>query len=344
MQHKQENPLGLTGIEFIEFSTDDPARLHGLFTNLGFSKTARLPDKKIELYRQLGIKLVLNHEPESFGDRFRKLHGSSIPAMGWKFRSPELAYQAALRKGARGFENGDYRRPDGAPVRAIYGIGESLIYFVEDDLPIGFEKLKGAELVPDKGFALVDHLTNNVYKGTMREWASFYKDIFGFAEVRYFDIKGQKTGLTSYALRSPCGTFCIPINEADEAKSQINEYLDEYRGPGVQHLAFLTRDLLSSLRKLEGTGIETLDIDRSYYDRALARVPRVKEDRNEIRERNVLVDGDDEGYLLQIFTKNLVGPIFFEMIQRENHLSFGEGNFQALFDSIERDQMRRGVI
>jgi 4-hydroxyphenylpyruvate dioxygenase len=179
----------------------------------------------------------------------------------------------------------------------------------------------------------------------MQKWASFYKDVFGFTEVRYFDIRGVKTGLTSYALRSPCGKFCIPINEADEKKSQINEYIDEYRGPGIQHLAFLTDDVLASLRKLEGsTKISFLDIDDEYYRDVFERVPNVKEDKGDIRRRNVLVDGDDQGYLLQIFTKNLCGPIFIELIQRNNHSSFGEGNFGALFRSIERDQAKRGVF
>lgn len=338
------NPLGLQGIEFIEFSTQNPAPLQKLFTDFGFSKVARLANKQMDLYRQLGIQFILNHEPQSFGDQFQKSHGPSISSMGWRFQDPEKAYQEALLRGAKPCDTGDYTLANGQPVRAIYGIGDSLIYFVEAGMPLGFQKLQDPLIVPDKGFLLIDHLTNNVYKGTMDTWAAFYKSIFGFEEVRHFDIKGQKTGLTSYALRSPCGQFCIPINEADEAKSQINEYLEEYHGPGVQHLAFLTRDLISSLRKLEGTGIQTLDIDSGYYDQVFNRVPQVKEDRNEIRNRNILVDGDPEGYLLQIFTKNLVGPIFIEMIQRENHLSFGEGNFQALFDSIERDQMKRGVL
>lgn len=178
----------------------------------------------------------------------------------------------------------------------------------------------------------------------MERWARFYKEIFGFTEVRYFDIRGAKTGLVSYALRSPCGSFCIPINEGTEKTSQINEYLDQYRGPGVQHLAFLTDDILASLRALEGTPIEFLSIDDDYYDTVFQRVPGVTEDHEEIRRRNVLVDGDEQGYLLQIFTRNLIGPIFIELIQRKNHLSFGEGNFGALFRSIERDQERRGVL
>ena len=178
----------------------------------------------------------------------------------------------------------------------------------------------------------------------MGRWASFYKDVFGFTEVRHFDIRGERTGLVSYALRAPCGTFSIPINEASHEKSQINEYLREHRGPGIQHVAFRTDDILASLDALDGTGIPFLDIEPGYYDEAFARVPQVTEDKSRLRKRNVLVDGDESGYLLQIFTKNLMGPIFIELIQRKNHLSFGEGNFGALFRSIERDQARRGVF
>jgi 4-hydroxyphenylpyruvate dioxygenase len=338
------NPLGLDGIEFIEFSAADPASLHRLFTDFGFSKIARHPEKNIDLYRQGGITFLLNHEPRSFGGGFQEAHGPSISSMGWRFADPLKACEQAICRGAEPCIDGDYRTSSGQKVPAVYGIGKSLIYFVEKGESLGFVPLEDPVRVPEKGFELIDHLTNNVYRGTMQEWATFYKKIFGFEEVRYFDIKGQKTGLTSFALRSPCGQFCIPINEADEAKSQINEFLDEYHGPGVQHLAFLTSDLLASLRQLRGTSIETLDISPGYYEKAFRRVPNVREDKKEIQDLNVLVDGDDKGYLLQIFTKKVVGPIFIELIQRRNHLSFGEGNFQALFDSIERDQMKRGVL
>jgi 4-hydroxyphenylpyruvate dioxygenase len=178
----------------------------------------------------------------------------------------------------------------------------------------------------------------------MATWSEFYKNVFGFVEVRYFDIKGVKTGLTSFALRSPDGSFCIPINEGTDAKSQIDEYLREYNGPGVQHIALQSDDLLGSLETIDKAVVPTLDIDDEYYATVFERVPNVVEDHARIRAHQVLVDGDDEGYLLQIFTKNLVGPIFIELIQRRNHLSFGEGNFGALFRSIERDQERRGVI
>jgi 4-hydroxyphenylpyruvate dioxygenase len=199
-----------------------------------------------------------------------------------------------------------------------------------------------------KGFPRIDHVTNNVPKGTLGRWEAFYADVFGFIEVRSFDIRGKNTGLTSYALRSPCGKFCIPIHQADEEKSQINEYLAEYRGPGVQHVALATRDILASLGAMVGGSVEFLDIEPEYYADALSRVPQMQELSREkqklIQERNVLVDGDESGYLLQIFTKNIMGPVFIELIERQNHLSFGEGNFGALFRSIERDQARRGVF
>ena len=209
-----------------------------------------------------------------------------------------------------------------------------------------FEDLEEQVFQEDKGFIEIDHLTNNVHKGTMHKWADFYKDVFGFTEVRYFDIKGVKTALISYALASPCGTFCIPINEGKgNDKNQIDEYLGLYNGPGVQHLAFRTKDLVASCDALKGSYIETLNIIPEYYDEIWNRVPWVKEDTEKIRQHQILVDSQAENtYLLQIFTKNLFGPIFIEMIQRENDSGFGEGNFKALFESIERDQEARGVL
>jgi 4-hydroxyphenylpyruvate dioxygenase len=342
------NPLGLRGISFVEFASDDPAKLHALFTAFGFSRVSKHKARAIDLYRQNDIVFLLNREPGSVGRRFAQMHGPSIASMGWRFDDPASSIETAVARSARRAQEVDLIH-DGAAIPAIFGIGDSLIYFVpaRDEDPfasMGFVAHDEPVLVKDKGFTVIDHLTNNVYKGTMDRWSDFYKSIFGFTEVRYFDIRGVKTGLTSYALRSPDGSFCIPINEADEKKSQINEYLDEYKGPGVQHLAFATKNILSSLAALEGAPIEFLDIEEGYYDTVFERVKNVREDHREIQRRNVLVDGDDEGYLLQIFTRNLVGPIFIELIQRENHHSFGEGNFGALFRSIERDQARRGVF
>lgn len=342
------NHLGLRGISFVEFASNDPAKLHALFTAFGFSRVAKHSSRAIDLYRQHDIVFLLNREPNSVGARFAQLHGPSIAAMGWKFDEPARALEGAIARGARRADEVDLIA-DSKGVPAIYGIGDSLLYFVDASAKdpfaaMGFVPHDAPVLVKDKGFAAVDHLTNNVYKGTMGQWADFYKNIFGFVEVRYFDIRGVKTGLTSFALRSPDGSFSIPINEATEKKSQINEYLDEYKGPGVQHLAFLCKDILSSIRGLDRSQIDFLDIEENYYATVFDRVKNVREDHKEIERLNVLVDGDDEGYLLQIFTKNLVGPIFIELIQRENHHAFGEGNFGALFRSIERDQAKRGVF
>lgn len=348
-----EIDIGLTGIQFIEFSSSDPQTLEKLFFEFGFSKTKINLKKKISYFNQNQIHFLLNTEPQSFGHQFYKQHGPSISSMGWMFKNPEKAFEIALSKGAKAAHKSDYYYQNNKPVFAIEGIGGSLIYFIEDLTnktcdqfyeQIGFHSLMIPELKAQKGFTRIDHLTNNVAFGTMNEWANFYKNIFGFKEVRYFDIRGVKTGLTSYALKSPCGTFCIPINEAGEEKSQINEYLREYHGPGIQHLAFLTDDILKSLDLLKGSSIQTLDIDSEYYEDIFERVKNVTECHEAIQNHKVLVDGDEDGYLLQIFTKNIIGPIFIEIIQRKNHHSFGEGNFKALFRSIERDQHQRGVL
>jgi 4-hydroxyphenylpyruvate dioxygenase len=344
------NPLGLQGISFIEFSSSDPKKLHTLFTAFGFSRIAEKPGKNVSLYQQGEITFLLNQDPQSFGASFEQKHGPCVSSMGWKFLDVGHVVKSAPGRGCQMSKAGDYGNSQNEPIPALVGIGESLIYCVPHHSgpispeSLGFVRLKNPEMVPSKGFLLVDHLTNNVEQGTMAKWANFYKDVFGFTEVRYFDIRGAKTGLTSYALRSPCGNFCIPINEGTEAKSQINEYLREYKGPGVQHIAFLSENLIQSLEMLQGTGIETLDIDDAYYQEVFERLPNVTEDRAALRRLNILVDGDENGYLLQIFTKNVIGPIFIEMIQRKNNLSFGEGNFGALFRSLERDQEKRGVL
>lgn len=345
-----ENYLNLRGIEFTEFSSEDPAALHELFIAFGFSRLMRHKSKKIDLYQQNDIVLLLNYEPQSFGTDFYKNHGPCVSAMGWRVDSSSEAHQTALQRGAKdGSSKGDYFS-DNTNIPSIYGIGDSLIYFVDNKTntdryeQMGFVKLEKPDIVPSLGFTVIDHLTNNVKKGTMEDWSNFYKNIFGFTEVRYFDIKGVKTGLQSYALRSPDGSFCIPINEGTEAKSQINEYLEEYNGAGVQHIAFLTDDIVKSVAGINKSGISTLDIDDEYYAEVFKRVPNVSEDHQKLKDLQILVDGDDEGYLLQIFTKNIIGPIFIEIIQRKNHLSFGEGNFGALFRSIERDQQKRGYL
>jgi len=346
---EQFNPLNMRGIEFTEYASPEAGFMHDTFMAFGFSKLKKHNEKNIIYYNQNGIHFLLNHEAGGFADDFAKKHGPSICSMGWRVDDANFAHDEAVRRGAKSANNSnkDLDYP------AIYGIGDSLVYFIDtygDENNIyknDFSDLENQEIQEDKGFLEIDHLTNNVYKGTMEDWAKFYKEVFGFTEVRYFDIKGQKTALISYALRSPDGSFCIPINEGkDDNNNQIDEYLDMYKGPGVQHLAFSTANILDSLDKLDGSVIETLDIIPEYYDTVYDRLPYIKEDKQRIKDHQVLIDGNKEDgtYLLQIFTKNLFGPIFIEIIQREKDLGFGEGNFQALFDSIERDQERRGVI
>ena len=343
------NTIGLNGISFVEFSSHDPQKLEDLFLAFGFSKTRKHKNKNIDYFNQNDIHFLINNDQESRAIQFSKKHGPCISSMGWKFENPQKAYDHCLQRGATP-ANGDLSYNNGELIPAIYGIGESLIYFMKNTATQ--EEISSLGMIPHPhpvyrqslGFTVIDHLTNNVEKGSMQTWADFYKNIFEFTEVRYFDIRGVKTGLTSYALKSPCGTFCIPINEASESKSQINEYLEEYHGAGIQHLAFLTEDILSSLDSLSDSKISVLDIDNEYYNDIFKKFPQVKEDHDQLKKHQVLIDGDEDGYLLQIFTKNLIGPIFIEIIQRKNHYSFGEGNFGALFRSIERDQIKRGYI
>ena len=352
----KNNPLNMRGIEFTEFAAPINVQqnggladqMSGLFFAFGFSKLKKHASKEIIYYRQNNIHFLLNYEKSGFSSDFAKKHGSAICSMGWRVEDAEFAFDKAIRRGARPADEAvkDLVYP------AIYGIGDSLIYFIDhydDDNSLwdsDFVDLDEPIVVESKGFQEIDHLTNNVHQGTMDTWATFYKDVFGFEEVRYFDIRGQKTALLSYALRSPDGSFCIPINEGrDNNNNQIDEYLNDYNGPGVQHLAFLTNDLVGSCDLLKDTHIKTLDIHEKYYDTIFTRVPWVREDKEKIKKHQILVDSQAEDtYLLQIFTENLFGPIFIELIQREGDNGFGEGNFQALFDSIERDQVKRGVI
>ncbi len=335
------NPLGMRGIAFVEYASERPDDLHRTFTALGLSRRNRHRKTNVDAYRQASVLFLVNKEPGSAAARFRAEHGPCVSALGFAFDDPRAAFTEAVRRGARPFQGA------GATfdVPAIHGIGDSLVYFVDARAGVEGEllALDRPDTCPETGFLAIDHLTNNVQAGTLSTWGDFYKNVFGFTEVRTFDIEGKKTGLYSYALRSPCGTFCIPINEDKGTTGQIAEYLRDYRGPGVQHVALLTKDLLASLDAMRGA-LPTLDIDADYYDDVFTRVPGVRESPLRIKRHQVLVDGDAAGYLLQIFTKNLIGPIFFEFIQRENHLSFGEGNFSALFRSIERDQEKRGVV
>lgn len=350
----KENPLGILGFEFMEFAANPKLggekKISEIFAKFGLGLVARHRRKNVFLYGSKDIHFIMNAEPGSYAAHFAKMHGNSVVALGLRVGDARLALEEALKRGAHEFKGSDVG-PMEMSIPAIYGVGDSLIYFIDRkgtdpvsiyDIDFIREDGKQPEGV---GLLKLDHLTNNVHAGAMDEWMEFYSKIFGFTEIRYFDIRGKSgTGLLSRALLSPCKTFAIPINEPTDKKSQIQEYLDEYKGEGVQHIALTTEDIVDTVRKLRKAGIEFLDTPDTYYELLPKRLPHLKESIKELKELRILADGDEKGYLLQIFTKNLMGPIFVEIIQREGHKGFGEGNFQALFDSIELDQKRRGVI
>jgi 4-hydroxyphenylpyruvate dioxygenase len=344
-----QNPIGLNGVDFIEYSGNDAAHFEKLFNKMGFSEIAQIPNKKIKLFRQGDINFILNTEPNTFAAQFVQAHGPSVCSTGFRVGNATAAFQAALKNGAKAFDGSDASR-GASPYLAIYGIGDSLIYFIDqenhNDLYLNQFKLKDNNLRPvGLGLNIIDHFTNNVPKGEMTKWSDFYEKVFNFREVRYFDIKGKSTGLLSKAMRSPCSLFSVPINEPTDTKSQIQEYLDEYHGSGIQHIALTTKEISVTLEKLKANEVYFLNPPpTTYYQQLKDRLPMVTEDIQRLQKNAILVDGDHDGYLLQIFTKNVIGPIFFEVIERKGHEGFGEGNFQALFDAIEADQRERGYL
>ena len=355
-----DNPMGTDGFEFIEYAAPDPAAMGALFERMGFVAIARHRHKNVLLYRQGGINFIVNAEPDSFAQRFARLHGPSICAIAFRVQDARAAYGRALSLGAWGYAGS--AGPGELNIPAIKGIGDSLIYLVdkwrgkngarEGDIgnigfyDVDFEPLTGASLnPPGHGLTYVDHLTHNVHRGRMGEWAEFYERLFNFREVRYFDIEGQVTGVKSKAMTSPCGKIRIPINEeGNEKAGQIQEYLDLYHGEGIQHIALGSNDLPATVDALRARGIRLLDTLDTYYELVDRRIPGHGENVAELRKRKILIDGKAGELLLQIFSENQLGPIFFEFIQRKGDQGFGEGNFKALFESIELDQMRRGVL
>lgn len=348
-QITEQNPIGLNGVDFIEYSGPDAHYFEQVFKRYAFKEVGQVHGKNIKLYRQGDINYILNCEPQTFATDFAKVHGNSICATGFRVVDAEHAFKTAVARGGRPYEGNDHQK-GATPFPAIYGIGDSLIYFMDEKnqnkLYNEIFQVKAEDQAPKGvGFLVIDHFTNNVPKGEMDKWCDFYTKVFNFREARYFDIRGAKTGLLSKVMRSPCGKFSVPINEPTESKSQIQEYLDEYKGSGIQHVALLTNDIVSSLENLKSSEIQFLTPPpHSYYEMLPDRVPNVTEDLNRLEKNAILVDGDDHGYLLQIFTKNTFGPIFYELIQRKGHDGFGDGNFQALFDAIERDQKERGYL
>ena len=355
-----DNPAGTDGFEFIEYAAPDPKAMGALFERLGFKAIARHRHKNVILYRQGGINFIVNAEPDSFAQRFARLHGPSICAIAFRVKDAKAAYERCISLGAWGYAG--HAGPGELNIPAIKGIGDSIIYFIDrwrgkngakpGDIgnigfyDVDFEPLQGAELDPaGNGLTYIDHLTHNVHKGRMKEWADFYERLFNFREVRYFDIEGQVTGVKSKAMTSPCGKIRIPINEEGGDKAgQIQEYLDLYRGEGIQHVALGSRELFATVDAMRARGVKLLDTIDTYYELVDKRIPGHGENVAELKKRKILVDGKAGALLLQIFSENQLGPIFFEFIQRKGDEGFGEGNFKALFESIELDQIRRGVV
>lgn len=350
-ESKRANPMGTDGFEFVEFTAKDPKSLMQLFKTMGFEAVAKHKTKEIMLYRQGAINFLLNQEPVGHAFEFAKEHGPSICSMAFRVRDAKFAHSRAITFGAIPVE--DKISSFNKSVPAIYGIGKSLIYLVDDYennalYQEEFIALPNTSLeVEGVGLDLIDHLTHNVYQGEMDKWAQFYEKIFNFYEIRYFDIEGKITGLTSRALSSPCGKIKIPLNQSKDDQSQIEEYLREYKGEGIQHIALYTKDIYHTVETMRQKGVRFLTVPDTYYELIDQRVPGHQEDLERLKKNRIIIDGaplQNEGLLLQIFTENVIGPIFFEIIQRKGNEGFGEGNFQALFESIELDQIRRGVI
>ena len=359
-----DNPMGTDGFEFIEYAAPDPKAMGELFQRMGFTAVAKHRHKDVTLYRQGEINFIINAEPDSFAQRFARLHGPSICAIAFRVQDAKAAHERALSLGAWGYAG--QAGPGELNIPAIKGIGDSIIYLIDrwrgkngaqpgDIGNIGFYDvdfeplpgITGAAAVNPEGFGMtvIDHLTHNVHKGRMAEWAGFYERLFNFREVRYFDIEGQATGVKSKAMTSPCGKIRIPINEeGNDQKGQIQEYLDRYQGEGVQHIALASTNLYDTVDALQMAGVKLLNTSETYYELLPKRIPALKEPIGELQSRNILVDGAENELLLQIFSENQLGPIFFEFIQRKGNEGFGEGNFKALFETMELDQMRRGVL
>ena len=347
-----DNPVGTDGFEFVEYTAPDVGQLHILFEQMGFRAVGRHRSKAVTLYRQGEINFVVNAEPGSHGARFAQAHGPSACAMAFRVKDAPAAYKKLIASGAKPFAN--QVGPMELNIPAIEGIGGSVIYLVDR---YGEHSIYDVDFVPTdpaRGFehegarlSYIDHVTHNVFRGNMDQWAGFYERLFNFREIRYFDIEGKLTGLKSRAMTSPDGQIRIPINESADDKSQIEEYLHVYKGEGIQHIALGTPEIYETVEALKARGVPFQDTPETYYERLDNRIRGHGEDVDRLKRDRILMDGaptDGQGLLLQIFTQNAIGPIFFEIIQRKGNEGFGEGNFRALFESIELDQIRRGVL
>jgi 4-hydroxyphenylpyruvate dioxygenase len=350
-----ENPMGLMGFEFVEFASPVANILEPAFEMMGFQRVANHRSKNVALYRQGAINFVVNHEPGSAAAYFAAEHGPSACGMAFRVKDSRLALRRAVERGAQPME-----MPTGPMelhLPAIKGIGGAPLYLIDrfeegkSIYDIDFEWIEGADRHPvGHGLKLIDHLTHNVYRGRMAYWAAWYERIFNFREIRYFDIKGEYTGLTSKAMTAPDGKIRIPLNEeASRTTGQIEEFLMKFNGEGIQHIALLTDDLLKTVDNLRAAGVPLMTAPPgTYYEMLSERMPGHGEAEHELESRGILLDGTTQGgnkrLLLQIFSQTQLGPVFFEFIQRKGDDGFGEGNFKALFESMERDQVRRGVI
>lgn len=346
-----ENPAGTDGFEFVEFAHPDPDELRQLFARMGYAKTAVHKSKAIELWQQGDITYILNADPDSFAAKFVDDHGPCAPSMGWRVVDARHAFDRAVAKGATPYE-GNGKALD---VPAIVGIGGSLLYFVDqyyDTSPYN-DEYEWLEVSKPKGvgFYYLDHLTHNVHKGNMDKWFRFYRDLFNFKEIRFFDIEGKFSGLLSRALTSPCGRIRIPVNEDRGETGQIVAYLKRYNGEGIQHIAVGTGDIYDATDVISSRGLKFMPAPPdAYYDLSKSRIEGHKEPLDQMKKHGILIDGEgvvDGGetkILLQIFSKTVIGPIFFEFIQRKGDDGFGEGNFKALFESIEQEQINAGEL
>ena len=350
-----ENPMGLMGFEFIEFASPTADTLEPVLAIMGFSKVAQHRSKQVTLYRQGGINIIVNHEPLSPASYFAAEHGPSVCGMAFRVRNAHLAYKRALELGAQPVEIAT--GPMELRLPAIRGIGGAPLYLIDrfgegtSIYDIDFEFIEGVDRhPPGAGLKLIDHLTHNVYRGRMAYWANFYETLFNFREIRYFDIKGEYTGLTSKAMTAPDGMIRIPLNEeSSRGAGQIEEFLMQFNGEGIQHVAFITDDLIKTWDALKALGMRFMTAPPdTYYEMLESRLPDHGEPQDQLQSRGILLDGSSQDgsrrLLLQIFSEALMGPVFFEFIQRKGDDGFGEGNFKALFESIERDQVRRGVL
>ena len=342
------NPMNTDGFEFVEYAAPQPDVLRELFERMGLPVVARHRRKNVTLHNQGDINFIINAEPDSFAQKFAREHGPCACAMAFRVADAAAAFARALELGA--LPGPTTAGPMELNIPSIQGIGGSLIYLVDR---YGDRSIYDVDFVPVKrgtaavatGLTTIDHLTHNVRRGNMNVWAEYYHRLFNFREIRYFEIEGKQTGLFSRALTSPCGKIRIPINESQDDKSQIEEYLREYQGEGIQHIALGTDDIYASVDALRANGVDFQDTPQTYYENIPARIEKHNEAVDQLQRRGILIDGSlESGILLQIFTKNVIGPIFYEVIQRKGNQGFGEGNFKALFESIELDQQRRGVI